>query len=177
MPEGFDETSIPSDTDVVVPISAPDKGGKVEQCEADANMSPEPQRRFRRRLERFRGIVEEQGIPESLDDEDELRLQVMLLREENARLSAARHKPPDPGTLIDHVRMLGARSEASEVLDETWSILSECLALREGLDQACVEIQAAISSVRDRLGKLAAQIDALDEDASSPDAKRTSLTA
>jgi len=177
VPEGFDETKVPSDADVVVAISAADRGGEAEPEGEGADVDREPFGRFRRRVERFRGMVEEQELSESLDDEDELKLQLMLLREENARLSAARHKPADPGTLIDHVRMLGTRSEASEILDETWSILSECLALREALDQACVEIQAAISSVRERLGKLGTHVDALTEDASGPDAKRTPLSA
>jgi len=54
--------------------------------------------------------------------------------------------------------------------------VSECLALRAGLDQACVEVQAAISAVRERLGKLGVQIDSITNDVSSSDAKPTSLS-
>ena len=43
-------------------------------------------------------------------------------------------------------------------------MLAECLALREGLDQACVEVQAAISSVRERLGALGASVERIAAD-------------
>jgi hypothetical protein len=171
--EASDQMSAARDADVVVAIT-PDDAAAAESAEA---AEKEAVGRFRRRFERFRGTAEEPDFSEPLDDEEELRLQLMLLREENARLTAARNKPADPGTLIDQIRLLNSRSEASDVLDETWSILGDCLALREGLDQACVEIQAAVSNVRERLGKLAAQIDAIGDDASRADAKRTSLSA
>jgi hypothetical protein len=38
-------------------------------------------------------------------------------------------------------------------------VLAGCLVIRESLDQACVEIQRAISSVRDRLDGIADRID------------------
>jgi hypothetical protein len=38
-------------------------------------------------------------------------------------------------------------------------MLSECLVIREGLEQACIEIQAAIGDVRARLGSLAIRLD------------------
>jgi hypothetical protein len=41
------------------------------------------------------------------------------------------------------------------VLDEAWTMLSECLVIQEGLDRACIEIQSAIGDVRDRLSALA----------------------
>jgi hypothetical protein len=170
--DASDQTSATTDADVVVTIPTPD----IARSQRIAEGYREPLAHFRGRHERFRGMVEDDEFSKSVDDEDELKLQVMLLREENARLSAALYKPADPGTLIDHVRMLSARSEASDVLDETWSILGECLALREGLDRACVEIQAAISSVRERLGKLGAQIDAITDDAQA-EARRASLSA
>ena len=173
MPNSFAQRSSSTDTEVVVAIGVADAAVDRPQSEAVAQLDREPLSRF----ERFRGLVEEQDFAESLDEEDDLRLQVMLLREENARLKAARHKPADTGTLIDHVRRLGDADEADEVLDETWIVLSECLALREGLDQACVEIQAAMSAVRERLGKLAMQTDAVTNGTSSSDAINTSHSA
>jgi hypothetical protein len=177
VPKSFAQRSSSTDTEVVVAIGVADAAVDLPQSEAVAQLDREPLSRFKRRFERFRGLVEEQDFAESLDEEDDLRLQVMLLREENARLKAARHKPADTGTLIDHVRRLGDPDEADEVLDETWIVLSECLALREGLDQACVEIQAAMSAVRERLGKLAMQTDAVTNGTSSSDAINTSLSA
>jgi hypothetical protein len=92
-------------------------------------------------------------------DEIALKLQVMLLGEENARLKADRHRPSDIGTLIDQMRELGAQEGPGEVLDEAWTMLSECLVIRQGLEQACAEIQVAIAGVRDRLGSLTIRLD------------------
>jgi hypothetical protein len=118
----------------------------------------EPYGRFRRRMERFKGIADKHDFSGALDDESELKLQLMLLREENARLKAAHHQPPDSGTMIDRVRLLATPIEA-ELLDDAWTLLGECLVIREGLDQACIEVQEAISSVRERLATLAVKID------------------
>jgi hypothetical protein len=133
----------------------------VEATESDASddFSAEPASRFRRRLERFKGLAETHELPGSLDDEAELRLQLMLLREENARLKAARHQPPSPGTVIDRVRVLSTPATEAEQADDAWSVLADCLVIRESLDQACVEITRAISSVRDRLDGIADRID------------------
>jgi hypothetical protein len=130
----------------------------------------EPFARFRRRLERFRGDADAQDHSNSLDEEAELRLQVMLLREENARLKEARHRPPDVGTLIDRLRLIAEQKGESETLDEAWTLLSECLVIREELVQACTEIGAAIGVVHERLRNLAVKIDGLSpEDAAQND--------
>ena len=129
-----------------------------------ARLETEPFQGFKRRLERARGLIEEQEFTASVEQEDDLRLKVMLLQEENARLKAARHKPADPGTLIEEVRMLADSSAVAELLDETWSVLGECLALREGLDRACIEIQAAMTSVRERLSMLGVKIESIGPD-------------
>jgi hypothetical protein len=129
-----------------------------------ARLETEPFQGFKRRLERARGLIEEQEFTASVEQEDDLRLKVMLLQEENARLKAARHKPADPGTVIEEMRMLVDSSAVTELLDETWSILGECLALREGLDRACIEVQAAMTSVRERLSKLGVKIESIGPD-------------
>jgi len=59
--------------------------------------------------------------------------------------------------------MPGARPGVEEELDELWSILTRCLVLREGLEQACNETQTALDSIQSRL-------DALDLDSISADA-------
>ena len=103
-------------------------------------------------------------------DEIALKLQVMLLSEENARLKAERHRPSDVGTLIDQMRELGDQEGPSEVLDEAWTMLSECLVIRQGLEQACVEIQASIAGVRERLGSLTIRLDDVTPATGGPDA-------
>ena len=115
----------------------------------------EPLTRFRR----LRGDANTQGNGAIAEDQTALKLQVMLLSEENARLKAGRHRPSDVGTLIEQMRQLAAREGKGEALDEVWTMLSECLVIREGLDQACIEIQSAINDVRDRLSALAVRFE------------------
>ena len=164
---------------VVVEITTAGNAVDPDQSQLAADRSGGEPRRFRRRFERFKGSAENDGLTGSFDDEDDLRLQLMLLREENARLKAARHKPPDTGSMIDRVRMLAEPSGNDELLDESWSLLVECQALREGLDQACVEIQAAIGSVRARLAALGLEIEPLMPDDRAEDRRddRSSLSA
>ncbi|MGO9974788.1 MAG: hypothetical protein ACLP01_18680 [Solirubrobacteraceae bacterium] len=88
------------------------------------------------------------GGDDAPDEDSDLKLTVMLLRGENARLKAARHDPSDVDTLIDGMRRLGAEKGGAEMIDEAWTLLSECLLIREGLEQACAEIQAAIGAVQ-----------------------------
>lgn len=92
------------------------------------------------------------------DGEGNLELTVLLLREENARLKAERHRPPDVGTMIAQMRRIAVDQGEDELSDEAWSLLSECLVIREELSQACTEIKAAMSAVQERLGRLAVRI-------------------
>jgi hypothetical protein len=114
----------------------------------------QPLGRFRRRLERFRGLGDAEMLPGSIDDESELRLQVMLLREENARLKAARHQPASAGSAVDRIRLLNSHTSGTETVDEEWTVLSDCLVIREGLEQVCVEMHHAISAIQERLATL-----------------------
>ena len=161
MSKSYAQRSSLPDKEVVVEITT--AGGAIDSERPVGRVESEPFARFRRRLERFRGVAEEEEFTGSLDDEDDLRLQVMLLREENAWLKAARHKPADAGSMIDRMRLLAQPDERAQLLDESWSVLGDCLALREGLDQACVEIQAAIKSVRERLSTLTMRIETIGE--------------
>src|SRR5450755_1624744 len=158
----------PDETDSRVEIavlSAPDRA-LSERLELSA--------RFRR----LRGDARTQANGALGEDETALKHQVMLLSEENARLKAACHRPSDIGTLIDQMRLLGVQEDEGEVLDEAWTMLSECLVIREGLEQACIEIQSAIGDVRARLGSLAIRFDdATPVRASAPDVHSKSLAS
>jgi hypothetical protein len=158
----------PKDTRVVGKTAAASANSERSQPQTVSRLETEPFQGFKRRLERARGLIEEQEFAASVEQEDDLRLKVMLLQEENARLKAARHKPADPGSLIEEMRLLVDSSAVAELLDETWSVLGECLALREGLDRACIEIQAAMTSVRERLSALGVKIESI-----GPDRPRT----
>jgi hypothetical protein len=107
----------------------------------------------------MKGLADGEALPGSFGDEAEMRLQLMLLREENARLKAARHQPPSTGTAIDRVRLLAAASADGDMVDDASALLSDCLMIREGLDQACAEIQGAITAVRERLSALTLSLD------------------
>jgi hypothetical protein len=126
--------------------SAPTAAG-----EAQETAQREPFGRFRRRLERIRSVPESEADAISIGGEAELKLQLMLLREENARLKSARHQPASPGSVIDRVRLLSTTYDDGEALDDAWAVLNECLVIREGLDEMCAEILRAIERVRERL--------------------------
>ena len=127
------------------PVLVPDRHGR------------EPFARFRRSLDRIR--IDADAAKPGEEDEEELRLELTLLREENARLKASRHRPSDVGMLIEQLRLVAGNGGEAEALDEAWSLLTECLVIREGLERACTEIQAAIGSVQQRLRTLSVDVD------------------
>lgn len=172
------QTNSSKTNDVVVEIgsaSAP-AAPEPEQPETVAPSEGDPFRGFRRRMERARLVLEEQDPSTRVVQDDDLRLQVMLLQEENARLKAARHKPADPGSVIEEMRNL-REAKVDEALDDAWSVLGECLALREGLDRACIEIQAAMTSVRERLSKLGVTIESIPGETGLKRGDQASLSA
>jgi hypothetical protein len=104
-------------------------------------------RRFGRRRADFE-VLEAAG--ESLGA---LRAELVLLREENARLKTARHQGPDIGGLLERARSLpGARVD--DVGDETTRVLVEGLVIRESLLEICQEIERAMVSFEARLKAL-----------------------
>jgi hypothetical protein len=152
-----------AEDDVVVSIgSAAELHGHQPSgvSEPLATSEAQPLDRFRRRLERFRGVGDAEITPGSLDDESELRLQVMLLREENARLKGARHQPAGAGSAIDRIRLLNSQASDAATADDAWGLLTDCLVIREGLEQVCVEMQQAISTIQERLAGLTVSFEA-----------------
>lgn len=104
--------------------------------------------RLRRRLARLR-LDRKPGS--TVDDASDVRLELMLLREQNLRLLSDRHRPFDLGTLIDQLRhRMGASCEVTSD-DEAWALLGEYLLLRENLDMVIAELDAAIGHVRAQL--------------------------
>ncbi len=93
----------------------------------------------------------------------ELEAELALLREENARLKVERHRPADAGHVIERMRSLrqdafaqpdGEPREAAEGAQA----IAECLAVREGLMDACQEAQQAMRGIRGRLEALTGDI-------------------
>jgi hypothetical protein len=54
------------------------------------------------------------------DSEGDLELNLLLLREENARLKEERHRPPDVGTMIEQMRRIAVERSEDELSDEMW---------------------------------------------------------
>lgn len=89
---------------------------------------------------------------------EELEREVALLREENARLRVARERTSDRPV---NERVLGAlrllRDEEPDDPaeddggDEAWELLTECMLLRDGLVDACSELERGARELRRRL--------------------------
>jgi len=109
----------------------------------------QPATRFRRK----RDQAATTRTPAATDEHD-LKLELMLLREENARLKSARRHRPDIGTAIDQLRLLATTTTDPDHGDEIWSALTQTLLIREGLHQTCNELETAINTIRNRLDNL-----------------------
>jgi hypothetical protein len=84
-----------------------------------------------------------------------LRAELVLLREENARLKAAPHQPPDISSLLGRARSLpDLRVDDASVADDTTRVLVEGLVIRESLLEICQEIERAMVSFEARLKAL-----------------------
>jgi hypothetical protein len=88
----------------------------------------------------------------------ELEAEIALLREENARLKVERHRPADAGHVIERMRSIRPESATARHDGEgvpPAQLIAECLAVRNGLMEACQEVQRAMQGIRGRLGALA----------------------
>ena len=91
-------------------------------------------------------------------------MEFALLREENARLKVERHRPPDAGRIIEHMRDLGRVHPVEQGDGETaqpdraGQATGEYLAIRDDLVAACQEVQQAIEGIRGRLGALSVDL-------------------
>ncbi len=84
-----------------------------------------------------------------------LHAELLLLREENARLKAAPHQAPDIVQMLGRARSLPtARPDEDSVGDETTRVLVEGLVIREALLEICQEIERAMVSFEARLKAL-----------------------
>jgi hypothetical protein len=94
----------------------------------------------------------------------ELEMELALLREENARLKVERHRPPDVGRVIERMRNLGlafpAESRGEDGSDDRQAAhaILECVAVRDGLVEACHEVQWAMQAMRSRLSGLSLDV-------------------
>jgi hypothetical protein len=86
-----------------------------------------------------------------------LQAQLVLLREENARLKAAGQHEPDLGALLERARGLsGAGADREEEADEAAQLLVEGMIMRESLLALCQEIARSMQELEARLVALGA---------------------
>jgi hypothetical protein len=96
--------------------------------------------------------------------------ELMLLREENAQLKAARHQLPSLGEVLGRAKELpsAGNTDREDVGDEATQLLIESLVTREALLELCDEIERSMRSVKARLNALSpdrdgVQVPALDD--------------
>jgi hypothetical protein len=87
----------------------------------------------------------------------DLEAEVTLLREDNARLKAAQHRPADLGSVLEKVRALpgtGPDAGQGDLGDDAAQMLAEGLVLRDSLLSVCTELSQSIASLEARLRSL-----------------------
>jgi hypothetical protein len=91
-----------------------------------------------------------------------LESEVVLLREENARLKAEQHQRHNVGALLERSRSLRtSEPEPGNLADETAQMLVEGLVIRESLIEICQEIERSMVIFEARLDALASAADRL----------------
>jgi len=82
--------------------------------------------------------------------------ELVLLREENARLRLERAQRPDAGSMIERLKTLSAdQSPNHDHRDEAWHLVSEALVMRDVLIDVCKEIGQTTITLQTRLSALA----------------------
>jgi hypothetical protein len=110
--------------------------------------------RGRRRFRRVGALaVDERGAGEPLAS---VHAELVLLREENARLKAAQHRRADVSRLLDRARSLPtAAADRDGASDDTAQLLFDGLVIRESLLEICREIERAMVAFEAKLEALA----------------------
>jgi hypothetical protein len=113
----------------------------------ESDMPPRARRRFRRG--RPTNGAEPPGTSESLAA---LHAELVLLREENARLKAAQHRRSDVGRLLGRARSLpSAEADGQHLEDDAAQLLVDGLVIRESLLEICEEIERSMVAFGARL--------------------------
>ena len=108
-------------------------------------------RRFGRRRADFEAL---EVAGESLNA---LRAELVLLREENARLKAAQHQRADVSRLIGRARSLAAgEPDRDSISDDVEQLLVEGLLIRESLLEICQEVERSMVAFEGKLNALVA---------------------
>jgi hypothetical protein len=131
------------------PTPAPD----AARASFDQAVPTPPRRRFGRRE-----APRSDGAGAGGESLQAVLAEVVLLREENARLKAAQHQPASLGRIVGQARSLPAAHHAAEELaDDAAHMLIEGMVLRESLLEVCHELERAMVSVKTRLEALSTE--------------------
>jgi hypothetical protein len=118
--------------------------------------TPSRSRRFKRRSA---ASSPDGATPQSWQ---EALAELVLLREENARLSTAAHQPPSLGRLIGQARSVGTGQRSRDDSDdEAAQMFVEGVVLRETLLEVCRELERSIAAVKARLSRMDADAESL----------------
>lgn len=102
---------------------------------------------------RFRSIGGRSGADAGYVERIESEL--VLLREENARLRFERAQRPDAGSMIERLKSLSAAQPPDQDRhDEAWHLVSEALVMRDVLIDVCKEIGQTTITLQTRLSDL-----------------------
>jgi hypothetical protein len=115
-------------------------------------MKLDPQHHWRLRLRRHGGSPK----GDAHNELPAVLAELVLLREENARLKAQQHQLPSLGQVLGRARSLptAANMDRDDVGDEATQLLIESLVTREALLELCDEIQRSMEAVKARLDAL-----------------------
>jgi hypothetical protein len=126
-------------------------------AQADPEGARPPVDRLRGARSRFRPRRVDEDPPEdaAAGSRDELLSEVLLLREENARLKAGAHEVPSIGRLLAQARALSTTQAMHEDLgDEAAQMMLEGLVLRESILAVCHELERSLAVVKVRLAEV-----------------------
>jgi hypothetical protein len=114
---------------------------------------PRPRRRFRRGRAL---LLDAPGV----DHAAALEAELVLLREENARLRGAQHQRADVARLLARARSpLSAEAIRASLSDDAAQMLVDGLVIRESLLEICAEIERSMVAFEARLTALASAAD------------------
>jgi len=83
---------------------------------------------------------------------EELEAELVLLREENARLAAEQVRPGNPGRVVEQLRAVSAHVDAAtSEADDAWEQLAEAFVTRELLLSVCIELERLGARLRQQL--------------------------
>jgi len=88
-----------------------------------------------------------------------LQAEVVLLREENARLKADGLHQPDLDTLLRRARSMSRAASPEDAADDATQVLVDAMVLRESLLALCQEIARSMAHVEARLAELGTGLD------------------